>query len=189
MMDKRKGSTFGRIDFYTQLKYLVAFLQAGSLDEPCIVNTPELGKVSFTDCNHCPFVLYESEMRFSVSRLYLVAIYGSNPYRPFVLRSSLTGNLFWTISPRLRLGMRCKVLRTRLQRDSLNVVIRLFNTHVCFENYQQLLFLFSLRVWSGRSSATTSSRSKWNSTEGSNTIVSIYLSFSKIEGKSARCLA
>ena len=63
-MHKRKGSTFGRIGFYTQLKYLVAFLLAGSLDEPWIVNTPELAKVSFTDCNHCPFLFYESACHF-----------------------------------------------------------------------------------------------------------------------------
>ena len=33
LMRKREGSVFGRIDIYTQLKYLLAFL-AGSLDEP-----------------------------------------------------------------------------------------------------------------------------------------------------------
>ena len=49
LMHKREGSVFGRIDFYTQLKYLVAF-PAGSLDQPWIVHTPELANVSITDC-------------------------------------------------------------------------------------------------------------------------------------------
>ena len=35
---------FGRIDFYTQLKYLVAFL-TNSLDEPWMAICPELTKV------------------------------------------------------------------------------------------------------------------------------------------------
>ena len=44
-MLKREGIVFGRIDFYIQLKYLVAYL-ANILDEPWIGNTPELAKVS-----------------------------------------------------------------------------------------------------------------------------------------------
>ena len=45
-MHKREGSVFGRIDFYTQLKYLLAYL-AQSLDEPWMVDAPELSIVSF----------------------------------------------------------------------------------------------------------------------------------------------
>ena len=48
LLRKREGSVFGRIDIYTQLKYLVAFL-AGSLDEPWIVRTPELAKVGLVN--------------------------------------------------------------------------------------------------------------------------------------------
>ena len=44
LMHRKVGSVFGRIDFYTQLKYLVAFL-SGCQCEPWIVHTPELSKV------------------------------------------------------------------------------------------------------------------------------------------------
>ena len=46
LMHKREGSVFGRIDFYTQLKYLLAYL-AHSLDEPWMPKSPELTKVRF----------------------------------------------------------------------------------------------------------------------------------------------
>ena len=44
IMHQKEGCVFGRIDFYTQLKYLIAFL-SNSLDEPWMVNCPELTKV------------------------------------------------------------------------------------------------------------------------------------------------
>ena len=90
LMQKREGSVFGRIDFFTQLKYIVAFL-AGSLDEPWIVHTPELAKVSITDCGYCLFVFYKSVRPFIVSRLYPVVIYGFDTCRLFALRSTLLG--------------------------------------------------------------------------------------------------
>ena len=43
-MHRKEGSVFGRIDFHTQLKYLVVFL-SGCECEPWIVHTPELSKV------------------------------------------------------------------------------------------------------------------------------------------------
>ena len=46
LMHKREGSVFGRIDFYSQLKYLLAYL-AHSLDEPWMSKAPELSKVGF----------------------------------------------------------------------------------------------------------------------------------------------
>ena len=46
LMHKREGSVFGRIDFYSQLKYLLAYL-THSLDEPWMVKAPELSKVGF----------------------------------------------------------------------------------------------------------------------------------------------
>ena len=46
LMHKREGSVFGRIGFYAQLKYLLAYL-AQSLDEPWMVDAPELSKVRF----------------------------------------------------------------------------------------------------------------------------------------------
>ena len=46
LMHKREGSVFGRIDFYSQLKHLMAYL-THSLDEPWMVKAPELSKVGF----------------------------------------------------------------------------------------------------------------------------------------------
>ena len=48
LMRKREGSVFGRIDIYTQVKYLVAFL-AGSLDELWMAHIPELAKVGLVN--------------------------------------------------------------------------------------------------------------------------------------------
>ena len=118
LMHKREGSVFGRIDIYTQLRYLVVYL-SGSLDEPWIVRTPELAKVSFVDRDCCLFALYKLVQRFVVSRQYPVVTSGSGPSRPSVPRSLLTGNHFLTISPRLHLPMRCKELETRLHNCSL----------------------------------------------------------------------
>ena len=44
VMHQKEGCVFGPIDFYTQLKYLVAFL-SNSLDEPWMAGCPELSKV------------------------------------------------------------------------------------------------------------------------------------------------
>ena len=44
LMHQLEGSVFGRIDFFTQLKYLLAFLN-NSLDEPWMSSCPELTKV------------------------------------------------------------------------------------------------------------------------------------------------
>ena len=44
IMHQKEGCVFGRIDFYTQLKYLIAFLN-NSLDEPWMATCPELSKV------------------------------------------------------------------------------------------------------------------------------------------------
>ena len=44
IMHQKEGCVFGCIDFYTQLKYFIAFL-GNSLDEPWMVNCPELTKV------------------------------------------------------------------------------------------------------------------------------------------------
>ena len=46
LMHKREGSVFGRIDFFSQLKYLLAYL-THSLDELWMVKAPELSKVGF----------------------------------------------------------------------------------------------------------------------------------------------
>ena len=57
---------FGRINIYTQLKYLVAFL-VESLDEPWIVRTPELAKVSIADLDYCllmPHKLVRGDLLF-----------------------------------------------------------------------------------------------------------------------------
>ena len=43
-MHQLEGSVFGRIDFFTQLKYLLAFLN-NSLDEPWMSSCTELAKV------------------------------------------------------------------------------------------------------------------------------------------------
>ena len=45
LMHKREGSVFGRINFHTQRKYLLAYLSQ-SLDEPWMTAAPELSKVS-----------------------------------------------------------------------------------------------------------------------------------------------
>ena len=44
LMHRKEGIVFGQIDFYTQLKYLDAFL-SGCQIQPWIVHTPELSKV------------------------------------------------------------------------------------------------------------------------------------------------
>ena len=93
LMHKRERSAFGRIDIYTQLRYLVAYL-SGSLDEPGIVRTPELAKVSLVDRDCCSFALYKLVQRFVVSRQYPVVTSESGPSRPSVPRSLLTGNHF-----------------------------------------------------------------------------------------------
>ena len=46
LMHKREGSVFGPSDFYSQLKYLLAYL-AHSLDEPWMSRAPELSMVGF----------------------------------------------------------------------------------------------------------------------------------------------